>query len=65
MPLTFDLAISDASFTCARKIKQIAEEAALDGLYAVRTSLPKETIDDADTVCAYKSLARVERAFGR
>jgi AraC-like DNA-binding protein len=59
----FELTISDASFTCARKTEQIAEEAALDGLYAVRTSLPKETIDDAAAVRAYKSLSRVERAF--
>jgi hypothetical protein len=59
----FELTISDASFTCARKTEQIAEEAALDGLYAVRTSLPKEALDDADAVRAYKSLSRVERAF--
>ena len=43
--------------------REIAEETALDGLYAVRTSLPEETIADAATVKAYKSLAQVERAF--
>ena len=59
----FELTISDANLAYARKTEQIAEEAALDGLYAVRTSLPKETLDDADAVRAYKSLARVERAF--
>jgi hypothetical protein len=35
----------------------------LDGLYAARTSLPKQTIDDADAVRACKSFSRVERAF--
>jgi transposase len=59
----FELTISDAGFAYTRKAEQIAEEAALDGLYAVRTSLPKETLDDADAVRAYKSLSRVERAF--
>jgi hypothetical protein len=59
----FDLTITDTSFTFARKITQIAEEAALDGLYAVRTSLPEEALDDAATVRPYKTLAKVERAF--
>jgi hypothetical protein len=59
----FELTISDAHLTCRRKTKEIAEEAALDGLYAVRTSLPKETLEDTETVKAYKSLSQVERAF--
>jgi hypothetical protein len=59
----FDLTISQARLAYARKTAQIAEETALDGLYAVRTSLPEQTIDDAATVRAYKSLSRVERAF--
>jgi len=59
----FDLTISDARLAFTRKTKQIAEEAALDGLYAVRTSLPEETIADGATVKAYKSLSMVERAF--
>jgi hypothetical protein len=58
-----ELTISDAHLTFCRKAAQIAEEAALDGLYAVRTSLPEETIDDHATVRAYKSLSMVERAF--
>jgi len=58
-----DLTISDTDLAYRRKTNQIAEEAALDGLYAVRTSLPKEAIDDAATVRAYKSLSMVERAF--
>jgi hypothetical protein len=59
----FELTISDARFAYCRKTSQIAEEAALDGLYAVRTSLPKETLGDVETVKAYKSLSMVERAF--
>lgn len=59
----FDLEIGEASFSFHRKTAQIAAEAALDGLYVVRTSLPKTALDDAATVGAYKSLAQVERAF--
>jgi hypothetical protein len=59
----FDLVIGEESFTFHRKAAAIAAEAALDGIYVVRTSLPKRTLDDAAAVGAYKSLARVERAF--
>lgn len=59
----FDLDIHDAAFGFARKQDAIAAEAATDGLYVVRTSLPQATLDDASTVRSYKSLARVERAF--
>ena len=58
-----ELTISDTHLAYRRKTNQIAEEAALDGLYAVRTNLPEETIDDHATVRAYKSLSMVERAF--
>ena len=59
----FDLDIADATFNFARKAAEIAAEAATDGVYVVRTSLPAETLDDAATVRSYKSLAQVERAF--
>jgi hypothetical protein len=59
----FDLDIADAAFSFARKAAEIAAEAATDGVYVVRTSLPAETLDDAAAVRSYKSLARVERAF--
>jgi len=59
----FDLAIADDRFTFAHKSEAIVAEAALDGIYVVRTSLPAATLDDAGTVAAYKSLALVERAF--
>jgi len=59
----FELTIADGRFRFARKTRAIAAEAALDGLYVVRTSLAPETLDDTGTVRAYKSLALVERAF--
>jgi hypothetical protein len=59
----FALDITDTSFAFARKAAEIAAEAALDGLYAVRTSLPAAALDDAATVKSYKSLSLVERAI--
>jgi Transposase DDE domain len=59
----FDLDITDTRFSFSRKTTEIAAEAASDGIYVVRTSLPAETFDDAATVRSYKSLALVERAF--
>ncbi len=57
------LRITDTSLAWARKDEAIAAEAALDGLYVIRTSLPKDKLDAGATVAAYKSLAHVERAF--
>lgn len=59
----FDLDIADTAFSFARKTAEIAAEAAVDGVYVIRTSLPADTFDDATTVRSYKSLACVERAF--
>jgi hypothetical protein len=59
----FALDIGDTSFAFHRNADAIAAEAALDGIYVVRTNLPKRLLDDAATVGAYKSLAKVERAF--
>src|SRR5580693_4513265 len=59
----FELDITDAAFSFARKTTEIAAEAATDGVYVIRTSLPADTFDDAETVRSYKSLALVERAF--
>ena len=58
-----DLTITDTSLAWARKDAAIAAEAALDGLYVIRTSLPKDQLDANSAVAAYKSLAHVERAF--
>ena len=59
----FELTIADDRFAFARKRDEIAQEAALDGLYAVRTSLPEQTLADETAVKTYKSLSMVERAF--
>jgi transposase len=59
----FDLDITDATFSFARKTGEIAAEAATDGIYVVRTSLAEEMLGDADTVRSYKSLSLVERGF--
>ena len=59
----FDLDITDTRFSFTRKAAEIVAEAASDGIYVVRTSLPVEAFDDAATVRSYKSLALVERAF--
>jgi Transposase DDE domain len=57
------LTITDTSLAWARRIDAIAAEAALDGLYVIRTSLPQDQLDAPAAVAAYKSLAHVERAF--
>jgi len=58
-----ELVIGDTTFTFARKQDSIAAEAALDGIYIIRTSVPVAQMDAADCVRNYKSLAQVERAF--
>jgi hypothetical protein len=59
----FELTITDTAFTYGRKQQAIDAEAALDGFYVLRTSVPKEVLGAEDTVRAYKDLAKVERAF--
>jgi hypothetical protein len=59
----FILDIGDDHFAFRRDQEQIAAEAALDGLYVIRTSLAAETWSAPDTVRAYKDLSKVERAF--
>jgi transposase len=59
----FELSIDDHAFTFVRKHDSIALEAALDGIYIIRTSLGAEQMDAPDCVRNYKSLANVERAF--
>ena len=53
----------DGCFGHRRNAASIAAEAALDGLYVIRTSLPEERLDAAGAVRAYKRLSTVERAF--
>jgi transposase len=59
----FELAIGENAFSFARKTDAIAAEAALDGIYIIRTSVPAAQMDASDCVRNYKSLANVERAF--
>ena len=59
----FALAIGDRSFTFQRKHESIAAEAALDGIYIIRTSVSAAQMDAPECVRSYKSLANVERAF--
>jgi hypothetical protein len=59
----FELSITDDSFSWTRRNEAIAQEAALDGLYVIRTSVPAAQLDAAQAVAAYKSLSHVERAF--
>jgi len=59
----FELTIGEASFTFARRHEAIAAEAALDGIYIIRTSVDAQRMDAADCVRNYKALANVERAF--
>jgi hypothetical protein len=59
----FGLIITDDRLRFARDEAAIAKEAALDGFYVLRTSVPAAALDAPATVLAYKSLAQVERAF--
>jgi hypothetical protein len=57
------LAIDETHFSYQIRQDQVAAEAALDGIYVIRTSLPKERMSAEDAVRSYKSLSDVERAF--
>jgi len=59
----FHLEIRDRAFDYQVQQAPVEAEAALDGIYMVRTSLPRKRLDAADTVRTYKSLSDVERAF--
>ena len=59
----YTLEITDESFTFTRNKDSIAAEAALDGIYVLRTSLPKDSLPTDDVVARYKNLADVERFF--
>lgn len=59
----FQLAIEEDSFRWQRKPANIEREAALDGIYVIRTSVPAEALSSPQVVERYKSLSSVERAF--
>ncbi len=59
----FKLCISDNEFTFEIKQDKVKAEAALDGIYVIRTSLDENRMDAAETVLGYKQLSVAERAF--
>ena len=59
----FELDIRDNDFSFEINRDKVKKEAALDGIYIVRTSLSKERMDADETVRSYKLLSRVEKAF--
>jgi transposase len=59
----FHITIGEEEFSYQRKEENIAREAALDGIYIIRTSLSSETLQAQGVVQAYKQLSTVERAF--
>jgi len=59
----FDLAIAETGLSWSRKAEAIAAEAALDGIYVIRSSLPADGFAAADLVLAYKGLSHAERGF--
>jgi len=59
----FDVAITEDSLTVTRKQDQIDAEAALDGLYVLRTPVPAGQLDSPGVAAAYKNLKHVERDF--
>lgn len=59
----FDLEITEGHFRYRRREEGVSQEAALDGIYVVRTRVAKDRLDAAGVVRAYKDLANVEKAF--
>jgi transposase len=59
----FDLQITDQDFTFKRKAEQINNEAALDGIYILRTGLAEHDCSTSEVVRSYKNLEQAERAF--
>jgi hypothetical protein len=59
----FTVTITDTTLDVTHNQARIDAEAALDGIYVIRTSVPADQLDPAAAVTAYKNLARVERDF--
>ena len=59
----FDLEFADDRFEFSINEQRVADEAALDGIYVIRTSVPAQRMDADSAVRGYKQLCRVERAF--
>ena len=59
----FHYTITDTGLTVERRHHQITAEAAVDGIYVLRTSVPAERLDTAGVITGYKNLANIERDF--
>jgi len=59
----FELDIRDNDFSFEINNDKVKKEAALDGIYIVRSSLSEERMDADETVRSYKLLSQAERAF--
>jgi Transposase DDE domain len=59
----FTIQITDASFSYARNQDSITAEAALDGIYVLRSSVAADSLNSSQIVASCKALAQVERAF--
>ena len=59
----FKVRVGDYSLSYYRNQELLDKEAALDGIYVVRTSVSKELLSDQEAVLTYKRLSKVERAF--
>jgi transposase len=59
----FRLTIEEYSFGYERDLGRIEQEAGLDGLYVIRTSVPQAELSAEEAVRSYKRLSRIERAF--
>ena len=59
----FSIRVGDYSLSWHRKADNLAKDAAMDGIYVIRTSVAKEVMDAEQAVLTYKRLAKVERAF--
>lgn len=59
----FELTVGDGSFSYQRKTEQIRQEAALDGIYVIRTTCPTSQLTPQAVVRVYKQLKTAERAY--
>jgi transposase len=59
----FLLTITDTGFSAQRRTESIAREAAIDGIYVVRTSTSEDLLSASEAVARYKDLSLVENAF--
>ena len=59
----FETTIEDDRFTYRLREEEVAAEAALDGIYVVRTNVSAETLSAEQVVAGYKRLSHVEQAF--